>query len=310
MTPRVVVVGAGGFIGSTLTAGLTGPVLPLSRRDLDLVDPATIRLRLRPGDVVVNAAGYADATDQTLGGRERFQRSNVDAVRSLANASADTGVAHLVHISSVAAMGRWQGKGITESHLREPTTAYAQSKREAEVILAGYRDRLPVTILRPTSVFGEGRPLAAALCRVASRSVIPVPGGGRALIPFTHVGNLVEAVRLTIGNERCFGDTYIVGDERSYTLREILDALAAALGSHPRFVSIPTLVARMGVATSAMAGRLRNRRGAVDPGRLETLTTSVEYSIAAFHNATGYIPPVSLADAAARLAAWHLDSAS
>ena len=287
MTGRVVVAGAAGFIGSAVVRGLGGAaVTALHRSDVDLNDTDAVRRALRAGDVVVNAAGYADVTDISPEGERRFRASNVDAVRSLADACADVGVAHLVHVSSVAAMGRWRGRGIDESHEHEPETPYARSKRDAERVLAAYGDRLPITVLRPTSVFGEGRPLAASLCRAASRSVVLLPGFGRALIPFTYVGNVVEAVRLATGNDRCFGRTFTVGDERSYSLREILEAFAGALGTSPRFLGVPGSAAMVAARAATLAAR---RRTSTASGirRMESLTTSVEYSIAAFQSATG-----------------------
>lgn len=98
----------------------------------------------------------------------------------------------------------------------------------------------------------------------------------------------------------------LVWTERSYTLREVVEVKATALGSHQRFVGAPILVARFGVHSSELVGRLANRRGAVNRRRLETLATSIEYSIAALRRATGHVPPLSLAGAAGRLA-WHLD---
>jgi nucleoside-diphosphate-sugar epimerase len=307
---RVVIAGAGGFIGSTLVRDLGGAVVPLRRADADLTDTEAVAALLMPGDTVINAAGYTGMGERTQRGIERFERANVDTVRSIAEAAAQSGAAQLIHISSVAAMGRWSGRGITERDARSPQTAYATSKARAELELRAFGSRLAITTLRPTSVFGEGRPLAAALCRVASGRVIPLPRGGETLIPFTYVGNLVEAVRLAIGNQRCFGGTFIVGDERSYTLREIVEALAGALGNRPRFISIPTQVARVGVGIWELTCRLRARGSVVDRHRLDTLVTSVEYSIVHFQRATGYVPPVSLRDAAARLAAWYLGNGS
>ena len=304
---RIVIAGATGFIGSALLSELAGSVVPLKRSDVDLTDAETVAAFLKPRDTIINAAGYADATDRSRDGLGRFQRSNVDAVRCIAEAAVKVGADHLIHISSVAAMGQVLGRGITERHQLPTRTAYAASKARAELVLREFGGLLPITMLRPTSVFGEGRPLAAALCRVAARPLIPLPAGGQNLIPFTYIGNVVEAVRLTIGNERCIGKTFIVGDERSYTLREIIRAIADALGKPPRFVSIPIPAARMSVRSLEWVARLMNRRTPIDRSRLETLTTSVEYSIASFQRATGYVPPISLPIAAGRLAAWYLN---
>ena len=307
---RIVVAGAAGFMGSALVNELPGSVVSLKRSDVDLTDTEALTALLKPRDTIINAAGYADATDRSREGLERFQRSNVDAVRSIAEAAVKVGADHLIHISSVAAMGHVAGRGISEDHQLPARTDYAASKARAELVLRQFGGQLPITMLRPTSVFGEGRPLAAALCRVAARPLIPLPAGGRGLIPFTYIGNVVEAVRLTIGNERCIGKTFIVGDERSYTLREIMRAMADALDNAPRFVSIPTPAARLSVRSLEWVAQLMNRRAPIDRTRLETLTRSVEYSIVPFQRATGYVPPISLANAAARLAASHVNRES
>lgn len=298
MSRRVVVTGAGGFVGSSVVARLGTAVTALTHEDVDLTDTDAVGALLRRGDVIVNAAGYADATDMSPLGERRFRASNVDAVRSLAQAAVTAEAAQLVHISSVAAMGRWEGSGITESLQRQPRTRYARSKRDAELLLEDFRHRLPVTILRPTSVFGEGRPLAVSLCRVVERRIVPLPAFGHCLVPFTYIGNVVEAVRLSIGNPSCFGRTFIVGDERSYPLRDIVMAFASALRTNPRFVGVPAWMARLG------ARAIGGRGGSA--ARIETLTTSVEYSIEAFQAATGYVPPYSLTGAAQRIAAWYV----
>jgi nucleoside-diphosphate-sugar epimerase len=304
---RVILLGGGGFIGSALKSGLTsGELAAPSRNEVDLCDRDRLSALLRPGDIVVNAAGYALATDRTPRGLARFRRDNVDAVRTLADVAAEVGVAHLVHLSSVAAMGQRGGVDLSEDDLATPRTSYGQSKRDAEVLLVERMDRLPITILRPTSIFGEGRGLASTLCRVASLPVIPLPAGGASLIPFSYVGNLASAVETTLGRSSSFGRTFIVGDEHSYVLRDVVLALANALGRGRRpAVSVPTAVVRAIGSVEGRLARARRRTPLLDPTRIETLTTSISYSTAAFHQATGFVAPVSLETAVERIAAWY-----
>lgn len=305
--PRVVLFGGGGFVGSALRSGLTGgDVVAPSRHDADLTDRAALVRLLRPGDLIVNAAGYAVATDRTPAGIERFRRDNIEGPRILAEAAIETGAAHLVHLSSVAAMGHREGVGLREDDLAPPRTPYGRSKRDGELVLAARMERLPITILRPTSVFGEGRGLAAMLCRVATLPVVPLPGGGRALIPFSHLGNLVAAVDATLGRPATFGRTFIVGDAGSYPLRDVVTGLAAELGRpRVRTVPVPTgLVRAIGTVETRLA-RLRGRAPLLDPVRIETVTSSVSYSTAAFRDATGFEAPVDLPTALRRIAAWY-----
>ena len=274
-TGRIVLFGRLGFVGSNLLKYLDDPdIVAPSEFDADLTATESLRPVIQPGDVVINAAGYANATDRTARGRALFQAVNVDGLANLAQVCAEAGAAQLVHISSVAAMGRQCGEGITEDMMRPVTSPYAASKLEGERLLAGFSDRLPVTVLRPTSVFGEGRGLAAALCRLVRRGIVPLPRGGTASIPFTYVGNVAHAVRLTLGNERCLGRTFIVGDEESYPLREIVLALSKGMGKRVRIVWAPRALWYAAAIGFEAWARLRGSPPLLDRGRLETMTNS------------------------------------
>ena len=305
-TPRVVLFGGHGFVGSALRRGLPHEVVAPSRREVDLLDTAAVQGLLRPGDVVVNAAGYAQVTDRGPGAAARFRRENVSAVSSLAVAAAGADVAQLIHVSSVAAMGHREGARLREDDLTTPRNQYGQSKRDGELVLAQQPAAMPVTILRGTSVIGEGRSLAALLCRLATLPIVPLPRRGQALIPLSYVDNLVEAVRLSIGNPATFGRTFIVGDQESYPLRRIVDELASALSRPaPRVLTVPVRALHAASAIEGVVRRVIGGPPILDPIRVETLTCSVSYSIDAFREATGYAPPVGLTVAAQRVADWY-----
>lgn len=302
---RVVLIGGNGFVGSNIRRLLGDGAVAPPEDAVNLTDPDSLRAALQPGDVIINAAGYANATDTTERGRRLLRAVNVDGVGNLARAAADVNAAQLIHISSVAAMGRQHAENITEDMMEPVASPYAQSKLAGEQILAGYFDRLPITILRPTSVFGPGRGLAAVLCKAVSKGTVPLPGGGDARIPFTYIDNVARGVALTVGNARCYGRTFIVGDPESYSVRDIVLALARAMGIKPRIVAVPCGVARVGAMACELLAKMRGSSPLLDRGRLETLTCSVSYSIAALRAATGYEPLYDLNEAAERIVSWY-----
>ena len=304
---RVVLFGSTGFVGSHIAAALHGidvaaPEWPV----VDITKPDSLRGVLQPEDVVVNAAGCANATDTTRQGRALFQAVNVDGVRNLAQAAVEAGATQLVHISTVAAMGRLQGEGIVEEMSGPITSPYAQSKRDGEHALADFQGDLAITILRPTLVFGEGRGLPVTLCTLVSKCYVPLPLGGAALIPFTYIGNVARAVELTLGNPRCFGRTFIVGDRRSYPLRDVVMEIGRAMGVRVRVIPLPRIVALAGVLALETAAAARGRAPLLDRFRLDTLTRSVSYSIGAFEDAVGFHQPYSFERAIDILVKWYL----
>lgn len=307
MSQRVVLFGSSGFVGSHIAAAvhdfdLVMPEWP----NVDMTKPESLRGIILPGDVVVNAAGYANATDTTPQGRALFQAANVDGLRNLADAAVSAGAAQFVHISSVAAMGRLEGDGITEDMSGPIRSPYAQSKLEGEQLLSVYTDSLPLTILRPTSVFGEGRGLAMTLCKLVSRGLVPLPLGGRALIPFTYIGNISHAVELVLGNDRCFGRTFIIGDRSSYRLRDIVTEIGRAMGLSVRILPVPKTAALAGTLLLEGLAGASGKPPLLDRFRLDTLTRSVSYSIRAFEETAGYSQPYDLESAIDRIAKWYL----
>ena len=275
---------------------------------LDFTDPDSLAGGHRLGDVVINAAGYANATDTTERGRALFQSIVIDGVRNLAEVCRVKKAVQLIHISSVAAMGRWDGEGITEKMMKPVDSPYAKSKLEGEMILSRFMDDIPITILRPTSVFGEGRGLANTLCRIVSKRTVPLPLGGSAKIPFTYIGNIARCVELCIGRESVYGQIYIIGDSESYTLKDIVNSIAKAAGIDIRIFPVPYDAAYLAARLAETTAVVRRRTPMLDMGRLHTLTTSVSYSIDMFRRATGYSPPYSLENAAEKIAAVYLIS--
>ncbi len=302
---RLVLFGESGFIGSNLLRHIQAAFYAPSAHEADLTRPDTLRRVLRSGDIVVNAAGYANATDRTPKGRKKFYAINVEGVRNLGAACIDVGARQLVHISSVAAMGRCRGEKLGEDALGPMTSPYAESKRDGERALKVMSGKLAVTILRPTSVFGEGRGLGAALCSVVRKGIVPLPAGGTAKIPFSYVGNLAHAVSLVAGTEQCFDRTFIVGDSESYGLREIVDSIAHAMGRKVCVLPFPTAAFHIVAAVLEQLAGLSGRSPLLDRGRVETMATTVSYSTQALKQATGYVPPYDLHEACRRMVAWY-----
>jgi nucleoside-diphosphate-sugar epimerase len=153
---RVVVIGAGGFIGGTIVRQLAvagTPTLALTRRELDLTAAdATTRLAglLRPDDSVVMISAVAPAKTPAL------LRLNVDLCAPVCEVLAERTVAHLLYISSDAVYGD-DANPVTEGSARAPSTLHGLMHAAREGMLAAAA-RAPVAFLRPTLVYGAADP--------------------------------------------------------------------------------------------------------------------------------------------------------
>lgn len=124
----------------------------LSRQDMDIADPASIRAVLechRPW-AIINTAGYVRVQEAERNAQICF-RENVLGAEMLAKACADLDIP-LVTFSSDLVFDGTLGKAYIESDEVNPTTVYGASKAEAERrVIAAYDKAL---IIRTSAFFG------------------------------------------------------------------------------------------------------------------------------------------------------------
>ena len=153
---RVVVIGAGGFIGGTLTRQLAAagiPVLALTRRDVDLLAPdASSRLHalLRPTDSVVFIAAIAPAKTNAM------LMQNLRMAEAACQALSDAPPAHLVYVSSDAIYAD-EANPVTERSPAAPSTLHGMMHAARELMLRS-ASAAPASMLRPTLVYGANDP--------------------------------------------------------------------------------------------------------------------------------------------------------
>jgi len=253
MARRVLVTGATGFIGKTLTTALAkqGVAVRAAARDPsailaasevervalpDLAKPADWSPLLDGVRHVVHLAGIAHAPGVLPD--DVYTRINTDAVAELAE-QARGKVERIVFMSSVRAQaGLSADHAITETDTPAPTDIYGRSKLEAERHLA--ESGTPFTVLRPAVVYGKGvKGNIAALATIA-KTPMPLPFGGldnrRSLLA---LDNLVTAVTHVMSNEDTAGETYLIADAEPITVADLVSAMREGLGKPPHLVKVP-----------------------------------------------------------------------
>jgi dTDP-4-dehydrorhamnose reductase len=153
MTPKVLVVGAGGQLGSAMVRRLTHvtTVVGMTRRELDLTDHAAVATavaRERPA-VILNCAAY-NAVDQAEDAVAEALAVNAFVPQSLARAARAVD-ATLVHFSTDFVFDGHATRPYTESDAPNPQSVYGQSKLMGEWLAS---DAPRAYVLRVESLFG------------------------------------------------------------------------------------------------------------------------------------------------------------
>jgi UDP-glucose 4-epimerase len=153
---RVVVIGAGGFVGGALMRRLTAanaPALGLTRQEIDLSLPdAAKRLAalLQPGDSVVAVAARAPCKDIGM------IVDNMVLTRTMVEALARAPVAHVVNISSDAVYAD-EPVPLTELSPTAPTSMHGVMHLAREIAFTS-TIKSPLLIVRPSLLYGADDP--------------------------------------------------------------------------------------------------------------------------------------------------------
>ncbi len=205
-----------------LTAGRRGCDV-----ELDLSWPAE-RFSLPAGlDAVIHLAAHFGGPD--FDAMLAAEEVNALGALKLAHACTRAGVGHLVQISSI-----FVGLGEDSPFFN----SYALSKRHAEELTGLYcrSAGLPLAILRPAQLYGEGesfrrhQPFLYALMDRAQRGEdIVLYGSNDALRNFIHVDDVAEGIARVVG-KRTEG-RYVSASQPNVRFPKIAAAAVAAFGS-------------------------------------------------------------------------------
>ena len=248
---RVVVTGAGGFIGSHLTEELArrgarvralvhynsrghwgflenlDPSLQkrVEIRSGDVTDPGCVDDLVAGSEVVFHLAALI-AIPYSYVAPASYVATNVSGTLNVLEACRRRKVAKLVHTSTSETYGTAQYVPIDEEHPLQAQSPYAATKVAADQLALSFEKSfgLPVAVIRPFNTYGPRQSARAVIPTIACQLLQDEPrlsiGALSPVRDFNFVGDTVEGFLAIAASKAAVGEVINVGSGRGVTIGE------------------------------------------------------------------------------------------
>ncbi len=296
-SPTILVTGATGLVGSTLTRQLVreGANVRIFHRpssSMDLLGEVADRVESAEGDVrdarsVLRAMDgvqqvYHAAAKVSFNPRNRsvLRDVNVGGTANVVNASLRAGVNRLVHTSSMAAFGRPQRDApideTTEWRGASHRSDYAQSKADAErEVHRGIAEGFDAVIVNPALIFGTGRPGEGTRRIVDAVRTERIPAAPRGGTNVVDVEDVAAGMRRAMAQGET-GRRYFLGSENQSWM-EIFQILADAFGADAPTRTVPSALVTAGAYVAEAIGFVTRTEPVLTRSTAHTATHTYVY---------------------------------
>lgn len=333
MKEKVFITGASGFIGyhlvaAALNAGMEihAAVRPSSdlsflkqlnanANDLvyvntDFSSKEKLKTLLEKGGYtyIIHAAGVTKAKTAAA-----YNLVNAEYSLNLAQAamSADIPLRRFVFLSSLAALGPAaynQEQPITEDTLPAPVTDYGKSKLLAEQYLKEVSG-LPLSIIRPTAVYGPGEKDLFVLFKTLSKGLDAYIGRGPQRLSFVYVKDLVAATMAALQENGKEVTVYNISDGKAYDRYALADQFREISGRNVFRTHLPVALVGMVAGLLDFIYSYSSTTPVLNKEKLKELTApNWICSIDAARNHLHYQPQYDLHQGLAETLTWYKEN--
>ena len=236
-----------------------------------------------------------------------YEEVNVGGTRALLEASRAAGVMRLVYGSTIGVYGSAAEGMLDEESPARPDNVYGRTKLAAEKIVQQEAGPVETCIVRISETYGPGDFRLLKLFRAIDKGRFMMIGDGENRRQAMHVNDLVRGLLVAARHPAAAGQVFVMPGHEVMTTREMVAAIAAALGK-----PLPKLRLPLGpfIAAAIVFEATFKPLGIQPPihrRRLDFFRKTFVFSTRKAESLLGFVPKIPFAEGARQTAAWYRD---
>lgn len=256
-------------------------------------------------DYVIHAAAMTKAKSEAT-----IMNANVGVTERLLQAAfrSPNPPKRVVYVSSLAAIGpvRYLEGPITESTPYHPITMYGRSKQAAEKMIREKFSDMPISVIRPTAVYGPREKDLFILFNTMNKGVDAYVGRAPQKLSFVYVKDLVDVLLRACISPQGGLDVFNISDGRVYSRYEMAEIFKQTFRKKLIRVHVPYTVVKTVAQISQWLYSKSPKTPVIYPERLGELTAeSWECDIRHAVEMLGYRPAYDLNRGLADSLRWY-----
>ena len=232
---------------------------------------------------------------------------NVTGTENVLSAAQKSSVSRVLYCSTCGVHGNVKTIPAAENAPIAPADWYQETKWEGEKVCQKFLGQgMWITILRPAAIYGPGDPERfIMLFKRASKGRFIMVGDGRTHYHPLYIDNLVDAMQLAIDTDLARGRAYLIADEQSIEIKQLVSKIGEALGKKIRFLYVPYGPVYCVARACEIAFKPFPAEPPLFPRRVDWFIQNRSFDIAAAKRDLGYIPKIGLEEGLSTTGKWY-----